>query len=99
VHAGGLRRIDKRWANGAPSKVYRRALTQQTMDEPRLFLVRVWQHLSQFRAAVRGVDEAEPRLFEEPAQLSEYLRQASAAPSPPAEPDHAPANAWQTPPR
>ncbi|MBK6294361.1 MAG: hypothetical protein IPO19_21125 [Rhodoferax sp.] len=69
------------------------------MDEPRLFLVRVWQHLSQFRAAVRGVDEAEPHLFDEPAQLSEYLRQASAAPSPPAEPGDATANAWQTPPR
>ncbi|MFO1288581.1 MAG: hypothetical protein U1F25_12060 [Rubrivivax sp.] len=47
------------------------------MNEPRLFLVRVWRHLSQFRAAVRGVDEAEPRLFDEPAQLGEFLRQAS----------------------
>ncbi|MDP1690660.1 MAG: hypothetical protein Q8L49_01625 [Burkholderiaceae bacterium] len=69
------------------------------MSEPRLFLVRVWQHLSQFRAAVRGVDEAEPRLFDEPAQLGEFLRQASAeAPSPPAEDGSAPANAGQTPP-
>ncbi|MEN9395692.1 MAG: hypothetical protein RLZ81_222 [Pseudomonadota bacterium] len=69
------------------------------MGESRLFLVRVWQQLSQFRAAVRSVDEAEPRLFDEPAQLGEFLRQASAeAPSSPAEPAGAPANAGQTPP-
>ncbi|MFO1267994.1 MAG: hypothetical protein U1F67_15230 [Rubrivivax sp.] len=68
------------------------------MNEPRLFLVRVWRHLSQFRAAVRGVDEAEPRLFDEPAQLGEFLRQASTeAPPPPAERGSAPANAGQTP--
>jgi len=53
------------------------------MSEPRLFLVRVWQHLRQFRAAVRGVDQDEPRLFDEPAQLGEFLREASAEPSPP----------------
>ncbi|MBK9133706.1 MAG: hypothetical protein IPM15_04970 [Betaproteobacteria bacterium] len=70
------------------------------MSEPRLFLVRVWQHLSQFRAAVRGLDEAEPQLFDEPAQLGEFLRQASAeAPRPPAEGNGTPANAEQTPPR
>jgi len=67
------------------------------MNEPRLFLVRVWRHLSQFRAAVRGVDEAEPRLFDEPAQLSEFLRQASTETAPPAEGGSAPANAGQTP--
>jgi len=56
------------------------------MSEPRLFLVRVWQHLSQFRAAVRGVDQDEPRLFDEPAQLIEFLREASVdAPPPPAD--------------
>lgn len=71
------------------------------MSEPRLFLVRVWQHLSQFRAAVRSVDDAEPRLFDEPAQLGEFLRQASAeaSPGPPAGGDEATANARQTPPR
>ncbi len=53
------------------------------MSEPRLFLVRVWQHLSQFRAAVRGVDQDEPRLFDEPAQLGEFLREASAEAPPP----------------
>lgn len=70
------------------------------MGEPRLFLVRVWRQLNQFRAAVRGVDEAEPRLFDEPAQLGEFLREATAeAPSPPTEGDgSAPANAGQTPP-
>ncbi|MBK9572333.1 MAG: hypothetical protein IPO43_06185 [Rhodoferax sp.] len=67
------------------------------MNEPQLFLVRVWQHLSQFRAAVRGVDETEPRLFDEPAQLGEYLRQASAEPSPAIEGEDALASAGQTP--
>ncbi len=67
------------------------------MDEPRLFLVRVWQHLRQFRAAVRGMDESEPRLFDEPAQLGEFLRQASAEASPAAD-SNASTNAGQTPP-
>lgn len=58
------------------------------MSEPRLFLVRVWQHLSQFRAAVRGLDQDEPRLFDQPAQLGEYLRAASAD-APPPTPDAA----------
>ena len=49
------------------------------MGEAQLFLVRVWQHLSQFRASVRGIGTEEQRLFEEPQQLSEYLRMASAA--------------------
>ncbi|MBL8318062.1 MAG: hypothetical protein JNJ42_06630 [Burkholderiaceae bacterium] len=57
------------------------------MSEPRLFLVRVWQHLSQFRAAVRSVDQDEPRLFDEPAQLGEFLREASAEAPPPAADD------------
>ncbi len=52
------------------------------MSEPRLFLVRVWQQLNQFRAAVRSVDEDEPRLFDEAAQLGEYLRCAAAAADP-----------------
>jgi hypothetical protein len=69
------------------------------MSEPRLFLVRVWHHLSQFRAAVRGVDQDEPLLFDEPAQLGEYLRQASAdAARPAADSGTWPANARQTPP-
>lgn len=49
------------------------------MNEPRLFLVRVWQHLSQFHAAVRGLDQDEPRLFHEAQQLGEFLRAASEA--------------------
>lgn len=67
------------------------------MDEPRLFLVRVWQHLRQFRAAVRGMDESEPRLFDEPAHLGEFLRQSSAEASP-ATGSNASTNARQTPP-
>ena len=69
------------------------------MNAPRLFLVRVWQHLSQFRAAVRGLDEAEPHLFDEPSQVGEFLRQASAETSAPDEDINAAANAEQTPPR
>ena len=61
------------------------------MSEPRLFLVRVWQHLSQVRAAVRGVDQDEPRLFDEPAQLGEFLREASADAAPPPATTDAPA--------
>ncbi|MBK6864847.1 MAG: hypothetical protein IPG91_15565 [Ideonella sp.] len=54
-------------------------------DTPRLFLVRVWQQQGCFRASLRGVDEEEPQLFDEPAQLGEYLRcAASAAPADPA---------------
>ncbi len=76
------------------------------MNEPRLFLVRVWRHLNQFHAAVRGVDQHEPRLFNEPAQLGEFLHEASAetAAAPAAERNDAPAkpasalaNARQTP--
>ena len=53
-------------------------------DTPRLFLVRVWQQQGCFRASLRGVDEEEPQLFDEPAQLGEYLRcAASAAPADP----------------
>ncbi len=70
------------------------------MNEPRLFLVRVWQHLNQFRAAVRGVDDSEPQLFDEPARLGEFLRQASVELPPSCDStDQAPANARQTPPR
>lgn len=48
------------------------------MAEKQLFLVRVWQHLSQFRASVRSVDEDEPRLFTHPQQVGEFLSAASA---------------------
>ncbi|CAG1004719.1 hypothetical protein BURK2_03314 [Burkholderiales bacterium] len=70
------------------------------MNEPRLFLVRVWQHLSQFRASVRGVDDSEPQLFDEPARLGEFFRQASVElPRSTSPSDKPPANARQTPPR
>lgn len=48
------------------------------MRETQLFLVRVWQHHSEFRASVRAVDDGEPRLFTEPVQVGEFLRAASA---------------------
>jgi hypothetical protein len=51
------------------------------MGDVQVFLVRVWQHMSQFRASVRGIGEDEPRLFDEPQRLSEYLRAASEASS------------------
>lgn len=50
------------------------------MSEKQLFLVRVWQHLSQFRASVRSVDDDEPRLFTHPQQVGEFLSAASAPP-------------------
>ncbi len=50
------------------------------MGDTQLFLVRVWQHLNQFRASVRGVDDDEPRLFSEPEQLGEFLRAECALP-------------------
>ncbi len=43
------------------------------MGDAQLFLVRVWQHLNQFRASVRAVDDEDPRLFTEPAQVAAYL--------------------------
>lgn len=49
------------------------------MGDTQLFLLRVWQHLGQFRASVRGVVEEEPRLFTEAGQLTEFLVQISAA--------------------
>jgi len=51
------------------------------MGDTQLFLVRVWQHLSRFHASVRSVDQDEPRLFTEPEQVSEFLRNAAAAPT------------------
>lgn len=49
------------------------------MGEVQVFLVRVWQHLGQFRASVRPVGQDEVWLFVEPQQLGEYLRAASTA--------------------
>jgi len=49
------------------------------MGEVQVFLVRVWQHLGQFRASVRLVGQDEVWLFVEPQQLTEHLRAASTA--------------------
>lgn len=47
------------------------------MGNTQLFLVRVWQNLSQFRASVRPVSDGEPRLFTEPEQVGQFLRSAA----------------------
>lgn len=47
------------------------------MDETRLFLVRVWQRPSTFRASVRDLDHSEPRLFTDAHQLGDFLHAAS----------------------
>ena len=53
------------------------------MVETQIFLVLVWQHMSQFRASVRGVGEEAPQLFTEPVQLTEFLLHSVAAPAHP----------------
>lgn len=50
------------------------------MGEVQVFVVRVWRQLNRFRASVRGVDEEAPRFFEQPEQVSEFLRHASEEP-------------------
>lgn len=47
------------------------------MGEVQLFVVRVWRHLSQFRASVRAAGDDEARLFREPAQVADFLRRAA----------------------
>jgi hypothetical protein len=51
------------------------------MDNVQLFVIRVWQHLRQFRASVRALDDDAPRLFLAPEELSEFLRRAAEAPA------------------
>lgn len=51
------------------------------MGNTQLFLVRVWQNLSQFRASVRAVNDGEPRLFTEPEQVGQFLRRVSEEPT------------------
>lgn len=60
------------------------------MSETQLFLIRVWQHLGQFRASVRWVGAEAPCLFTEPEAVGEFLRRAALSPagaSPEREPD------------
>ncbi len=55
------------------------------MAEVSLFIVRVWQQATGFRAALRRVDdEAAPRCFDSPEQVTEFLVRASAPASKPA---------------
>lgn len=49
------------------------------MGEVQLFVIRVWRHLSQFRASVRSVEEEEPHLFTAPEEVGEYLLRATQA--------------------
>lgn len=58
-------------------------------ETTQLFLVRVWEHRSQFRASVRGVGDDATRLFTEAQLLGEYLREAGTPKDPP--PDTPPA--------
>jgi hypothetical protein len=46
---------------------------QRTMDDTELFIVRVWRHLSQFRASVRRVDADEACLCTTPEQVAQVL--------------------------
>ena len=52
---------------------------QRTMDDPQLFIVRVWRHLSQFRASVRRVDADEACLCTTPEQVAQVLGSIPAA--------------------
>jgi len=60
------------------------------MDDPQLFVVRVWQDASRFRASVRAADETLPRLFSAPEELVLFLARAAQrsteAPNTPAPP-------------
>jgi hypothetical protein len=50
------------------------------MNDPTLYLVRVWQHAGGARAAVRPADHGEPRLFTAAQPLGDFLLGAAAAP-------------------
>ena len=43
------------------------------MNEPELFLVRVWHPNGGFRASARRLEEEQPRLFLDPAELVRYF--------------------------
>jgi len=43
------------------------------MNDPTLYLVRVWQHASGARASVRAADHGEPQLFTAAQPLGDYL--------------------------
>jgi hypothetical protein len=50
------------------------------MAEVHLFVVRVWELDGRFCASVRAADDDEPRLFDAPEHLADFLRRAAHAP-------------------
>ena len=51
------------------------------MDDPQLFVIRVWQDGSRFRASVRAADDAPPRLFTAAEELALFLSRAAQVPA------------------
>jgi hypothetical protein len=56
------------------------------MAEVSLFIVRVWQQATGFRAALRRVDDEQPQCFDTPEQVTEFLVRAGAPGAPPQAP-------------
>lgn len=56
------------------------------MDDTRLYLVRVWQQASQFRASVRAADDDEAQLFTAPDALGAFFAEHAATAAAPAAP-------------
>lgn len=54
------------------------------MNEPRIFLVRVWQDEPRFRASARDAREEEMQWFETPEQMTAYLCRSVGIDAPPA---------------
>jgi hypothetical protein len=52
---------------------------EQPMDEPSLYLVRVWRQPERFRASVRRADEERSRWFTAPAAVAAFLADGDAA--------------------
>ena len=50
------------------------------MNDPEIFIVRIWRQLAGgFRASVRRVDEEQPHLFTAAAQVARFLEQVGPA--------------------
>jgi len=47
------------------------------MHEYKVFVVRVWRQLSEFRASVRSADDGPPQVFTRPEQVGDFLRDAA----------------------
>jgi hypothetical protein len=59
--------------------------TRASTAGPQLFLLRVWLERGGFRAALREIGGAEPRVFNAPQELGEFLSRSLV--SPPTEDD------------